>query len=605
MAIKINGATTITNSRRGVFRSVNPGSYTTASRPPGASEGDVIYDSDEKNIFIWNGTEWIGAGGGQINNLNPAIPPFISMSGPETVVTNSDGKVEFSLDGNSWSNSITIPSETVYYCDWTNDILSAAHDSTYETSISVDYPNVGASQLIELELKIDKLPDSFSLDTEIDVLSQTEFTSNTISPLNSINAPTAIWGSSNADTPQIAIADGAWEALPTTINTRYVNRQERIRVRHTTGAAPATDYGTVINIGYGTSAGEYETSTFSTVTKNSFIDPPTITSPASSDPVNLNTFTVTSSPIVGVDYGTHASTSWQYANDENFTDIIEQSTQDVGSKTSWNATGNLTSSAPDQTRYVRAKYHGSTGLQSEWGPAYPINAVKFWRWQLLIDCRAHWGATGFCNDNLGSPGGAGAQGVVTLETSAYTYLPPGDIETFSTYGNGGGGNTDTKRQGTGGPSTAAKINGTVVIVSGGGGGGGPVTTCSGKDGATLTIGGNSSPTNGESASATASEWPNRPTGGGGGGGGGGATTNCGGNGGGGFGLSINTTVGNWKVTNNFVRSKADYSPDTARNELTLKNQFEGETSWANEYLYSAVYNTNLNGPIADILPYVN
>ena len=65
MAIKINGATTITNSRRGVFRSVNPGSYTTASRPPGASEGDVIYDSDEKNIFMY-GTEqeWIGAGGG-------------------------------------------------------------------------------------------------------------------------------------------------------------------------------------------------------------------------------------------------------------------------------------------------------------------------------------------------------------------------------------------------------------------------------------------------------------------------------------------------------------------------------------------------------------
>ena len=39
MAIKVNGATVITNSRRGVFRSVNPGSYNTANPPPGASEG--------------------------------------------------------------------------------------------------------------------------------------------------------------------------------------------------------------------------------------------------------------------------------------------------------------------------------------------------------------------------------------------------------------------------------------------------------------------------------------------------------------------------------------------------------------------------------------
>jgi hypothetical protein len=64
MAIKINGATTITDSRRGVFNQVNPGAYTTANRPTGASEGDVIYDSDEKNIFIWNGTEWAGTSTG-------------------------------------------------------------------------------------------------------------------------------------------------------------------------------------------------------------------------------------------------------------------------------------------------------------------------------------------------------------------------------------------------------------------------------------------------------------------------------------------------------------------------------------------------------------
>jgi len=526
-----------------------------------------------------------------------ALPPFTSKSGPAMNLTSADGKIEFSLDGNAWSNSLNVPAETIYYCIWGSDILSAAHNSNYETTVEVNYPSLNMDQDVEIKLKIDKLPDPFTLDTEIDVLSQTEFTSNTISPLGSINAPTAIWGSSNATTPQIAIADGAWEALPTTTNTRYVNKNERIRVRHTTGPDPSTNYGTVINIGYGTSAGEYETSTFNTTTKDSYIEAPTITSPASSDPVNLNTFTVTSSAIVGVDYGTHASTSWQYAEDENFTNIIGQSTQDTSNKTSWNATANLTSSAPDGARYVRAKYFGSTGLQSEWGPAYPINTVKFYKWQLQIDSRASNGTQGFCNDNLGSGPGAGAQGVVTLETSVDTYLPPDNIETISSYGAGGAGNNDINRNGRGGPSTAAKINGTVVIVSGGGGGGGPTTSCPGKDGATLTIGGNSNPTNGQNGTATASEWPNRPTGGGGGGGGGGSTTNCGGNGGGGFGLAVNTTVGNWKVTNNFVRSKANHETDRGRNVLTLKNQFASSGSWGNEVTYQA----NLNGPISDIL----
>ena len=266
MAIKINGATVITNSRRGVFKSVNPGSYATSSRPSGASEGDVIYDSDEKNIYVYNGTEWIGTGGGEVNNLNPAIPPFVSKTGPATNLSNSDGKVEFSLDGNSFSSSLSIPTETIYYCDWTNDILSAAHDSTYETAISVDYPNLGTSQNIELKLKIDKLPDAFAFTPVTDGVGNSLYTSNTISPLQSINAPTAIWGSSNAVNPQIAIADGPWEALPTTINTRYVNMNERIRVRHTSGTTASTDYSTTINIGYGTGTGEYETANFSTTT---------------------------------------------------------------------------------------------------------------------------------------------------------------------------------------------------------------------------------------------------------------------------------------------------------------------------------------------------
>jgi len=367
MSIKINGATTITNSRRGVFKSVNPGSYTTSNRPASANEGDVIYDSDEKNIFIWNGTEWAGTGGGQINNLNPAIPPFISQSGPETTVTNSDGKVEFSLNGTNWSSSLTIPPETIYYCDWTNDILSAAHDSNYETSINVSYPNLSITQDIELELKIDKVPDAFSFTNSVDNIGDTLLTANTISPLNSINAPTAIWGSSDAGDPQIAVADDDWETLPTTINTRYVNRNDRIRVRHRTGNAGDYPYTTTINIGFEETTGLFETADFVTRTAASRIFTPSITGPTGSE-ISPTFPTVTSSTYQTEGAaGPHTSTDWQIASDALFTQILSQSMDDTSNKTSWNRP--FLGLEWDTDYHFRVRYKDNLGTVSGWGTA--------------------------------------------------------------------------------------------------------------------------------------------------------------------------------------------------------------------------------------------
>jgi len=370
MAIKINGATVITNSRRGVFRSVNPGTYPTASRPPGASEGDVIYDTDEKNIYVYNGTEWVGTGGGQINNLNPAIPPFVSQSGPETVVTNSDGKIEFSLDGTNWSNSITIPPETIYYCDWTNDILSAAHDSKYETSISVDYPNVDASQLIELELKIDKLPDPFSFTSQTEVVGFDTVTSNTISPLGSINAPTSVWGSSDATNPRIAIADGSWQSLPSAPNSIYVNRNERIRIQHQVGGSVTTSYTTTLNIGYDTGAGEFESSDFVTTTASSRVNTPTIISPSAATRVTSTRFECKVSSFSGENAGSYKSSHWQLASDPEFTNILDEY-ESPSNTYYWYITSG--SSYRTQTVYIRVKQVGTLNdVESIWSDSIEL-----------------------------------------------------------------------------------------------------------------------------------------------------------------------------------------------------------------------------------------
>ena len=255
MAIKINGIEVIDDSKKGKFQQVNPGVYTITERDAlSPAVGDIIYNSDDEGIQAWNGIEWtsIGLSAGP---LNAAIPPLISMSGPEMELTNLDNKIEFSLDAETWSSNLTIPSETSFYVDWTDDILSAPHDSNYDTIVYISYPNLSTSQEVDLNLKIDKLPDSFTLDAATGGILSYTYTSNTISPLSSINAPTAIWGSSTAINPEIAIGAGDFEPLPTTINTRYVNLNQRIRVRHTTGALTNTDYSTIINIGYGENSG--------------------------------------------------------------------------------------------------------------------------------------------------------------------------------------------------------------------------------------------------------------------------------------------------------------------------------------------------------------
>ena len=121
-----------------------------------------------------------------------ALPPFTSESGPAMNLTNADGKIEFSLDGSNWSSSLSVTAETIYYCIWGSDILSAAHDSNYEAIVAVNYPSLSMDQDVELKLKIDKLPDPFSFTPQTDVTGNTLFVANTISPLGSINAPTAI-----------------------------------------------------------------------------------------------------------------------------------------------------------------------------------------------------------------------------------------------------------------------------------------------------------------------------------------------------------------------------------------------------------------------------
>jgi len=410
------------------------------------------------------------------NNLNPAIPPFVSQSGPETVVGNSDGKVQFSLDGTNWQSSLTIPPETLYYSDWTSDILSAAHGSQYTTSINVGYPNVGAAQDIELGLSIDKLPDPFALDNLTDVVGLLQYTSNTISPLSTINAPTSIWGSSDATDPEIAIADGDWEPLPTTPDTRYVNMNARVRVRHTAGAAEDYPFTTTLNIGYGTAAGEYETSDFVTRTANVVYLTPTIT-PVDGVLINKDSAVFTMSDPVGANIN-HVATDWEFASDSGYTNIFASSLNDSSNLLSYTLTG----LSEGQTVYARARFIDASTVVSPYAtsPALTAREYFFWRFQIRIQ-----GGQGGGDAFGKQAGGSGGSGYVVLESTEASVAPTGSIERYDGtngyhYDNQGGtadgafgfdgGSYSHKYGGGGGGAGAFKLNGTLIAGVGGGGG---------------------------------------------------------------------------------------------------------------------------------------
>ncbi len=523
--------------------------------------------------------------GGSTGAFGSALPPFTSESGPEMTLTNADGKIEFSLDGSSWSTSLNIPPETIYYCIWGSDILSAAHDSNYETLVSVNYPNLSMDQDVEIKLKIDKLPDPFSFTLQADVVGNELYTSNTVSPLQSINAPTALWGSSDAINPQIAIGSDDWEALPTSFNTRYVNMNERVRVRHTAGGQGDTEYSTTINIGYGQTSGEFETSTFTSKTINAFIDAPTITSPTENQNVNINNVSVVSAAATGVGFGTHNKTDWELANDSAFTDIVESSYDDETNLTTWET---IDRGADDGERnfYIRCRYYGTGGQVSDWSAVRTTNAVKMYTWQVLVTSKGGGGDHKFD----GGRGASGGGGTVTLQTTTPFLTAPGTVRTISNYASGGDTNVSQDislgERGTGGNSAASYINGTIIMVSGGGGGGGNNRNdSSGTPGQTLTIGGNSGANNGGFGSGGA---------GGGAGGSPGAGGGTLGQGGGGFGLPLGTVIGNWEIqTNQSVGGNGARSIQGS-SALELKQQYRSG-SFVSVSSRSGNYNSSIAG----------
>ena len=80
MAIKINGVDVIDDDRRGIFAKLNPGVYTTSQIDSlsGLSAGEIVYDSDQQKLFVYNGSAWTNVGVVE-NALSPTLPHILHM----------------------------------------------------------------------------------------------------------------------------------------------------------------------------------------------------------------------------------------------------------------------------------------------------------------------------------------------------------------------------------------------------------------------------------------------------------------------------------------------------------------------------------------------
>lgn len=59
MSIKISEVVVIDDTSKGIFNSLNVGVYASGSEPALPSIGDMIYNSTENLVKVYNGSSWV------------------------------------------------------------------------------------------------------------------------------------------------------------------------------------------------------------------------------------------------------------------------------------------------------------------------------------------------------------------------------------------------------------------------------------------------------------------------------------------------------------------------------------------------------------------
>ena len=80
--------------------------------------------------------------------------------------------------------------------------------------------------------------------------------------MDSINAPTYVWASSNAEDVEVNIAGEGWvssDIVPDPCRRfAFCRRGQTLQLRHTSGSTPSTQYKTTLYVGYALALGAFK-----------------------------------------------------------------------------------------------------------------------------------------------------------------------------------------------------------------------------------------------------------------------------------------------------------------------------------------------------------
>ena len=152
MAIKVNGTTVVNNERKGTFEVSNPGQFTTAERDAlSPVSGDMIFNTDEASLQIYDGTDWVAAGGvvkeGYIEQPtilspqnNAGIPGTPGVYAETDAVASLDGQGPSAGKGAVWDTLYTGGTNTSY-AEYYNTRVQKDADGNLITAQGCAYQN--------------------------------------------------------------------------------------------------------------------------------------------------------------------------------------------------------------------------------------------------------------------------------------------------------------------------------------------------------------------------------------------------------------------------------------------------------------------------------
>ena len=395
-------------------------------------------------MFIYQNGKWISrvADLSQVlpeQNRQEFLPPYSAVATLRTNLSCTDNKLGFSTDKVTFIDDLTVDIGDSYFVEWTSGINTATQGSTYTSEITVNYLDIDTVETINVQIiGVDKLPDPFTLTPQTNTLSDATVESNTIAMLGSINAPTYLWGSSDSSNAQVNIADTGWQSIPATSGLLVISSKDEVRTRHFTNNGSETVTTTTINIGYSDEVGGFESADFVTTNESIGVQQPQITYPNGTStaesiwsmPINTSGY-----GIIG-NAGGLASTLWEIATDEEFTNVVF--TESVsGSNVNYNIPPLTLDTL--STYYARATFISSLGYSAASLPvefttgritftyldvnktseALPAGLTQYHTILRINASNGGGGANGIRGQGLtdGSPGAGGTQGLIRYTTS--------------------------------------------------------------------------------------------------------------------------------------------------------------------------------------------